>query len=1101
MRSKKINLKGILCALMSGAMILTLVTPATAATARATTMKLEKIQGTVTLKTQNGSTRKITKGMRLYNGNTLATAKYSYAHISLDSTKAVKLDQSSSATLRQSGKQLELLVKSGKLFFNVSKKLDAKESMNVRTSTMVTGIRGTCGVVESVSSKASKLYLIEGKVTLGTGKNVTVIKGGQVATVILKDKPSSTDPGKPGETDKEDKQQVSVEKLTEENIPPVALQEIVADPVLQEKIEQTTELKIEKIKEALEQFEKEEAERIEQEKAEQEKEEEKDKDKEQEDKKEDENTTSSGGGSYTPDTPAPTSATLSGTVSAAAINAALTSYSKVIVATVGKDADGNQVETSVTLEESVAVPAGKVLIMETGEVKNAGNLSCGEGTLINRGSVSGITDSALLSIDGDATVYAKEFYPRVADYLNEYAQKSLAVSVDFKKNAIVKSNITLQPASGSQQTIQWTMNGNTLEIQSGVLTLASDISVTGTTSGALVLLSGGNLVLQGTSKNSNVILQNLGQGATIRRTAGTVTWNDTNLAIANKNGAQLAIDGASESDDMVKIPDWVKIKTGYVAVWQENEMTLKFVSSEFTSGTVTAAELNQALSVHTTVTVGPNVTAELTSGDTVTVPAGKTLRIQSQMTASGDSSDQLYSNGFDLNQGTITLKDKASLNVSGYVWGTGTINAGETSGAEVLVTGGGTLNASQIKLTKGSSIINSGTIDAGTITTDGTETIQNNALIKTQKYEHLADTSGTGAYSGVPGSVLVNNLDLSKLLSGVNLLAYANVSETATAGLQYFYSDSSGTLGTRMAERINTIKTHSGVDELKNANAVWWHFERDALVPSDAKITLTDFKADMGTNELQVAGTLTLSGSAIVEGQGEATVRLKGGILNLAESGAEDTNAEIKNTSTAGYAIARDSGTLNWNNKSFHIGATGGFSRSLAGLTGDGTAYPVTVPSYVKLVDGKIQWNSYQKQLRYVPSAFLNPEETVGKEQIDWSLGANSTMTIGKEVPGLVTTGAIVVIPAGKTLRIQSTNFYMATGSAITLEAGATLIVEGNITGSGTITVGTDSGGATLEVSIGGSVTVDQLTTSTGSKVSHNENITVAGKSYVEIES
>lgn len=50
-----------------------------------------------------------------------------------------------------------------------SKKLGSNESMNVRTSTMVTGIRGTCGVVESVSSNTSKLYLIEGKVTLGTG--------------------------------------------------------------------------------------------------------------------------------------------------------------------------------------------------------------------------------------------------------------------------------------------------------------------------------------------------------------------------------------------------------------------------------------------------------------------------------------------------------------------------------------------------------------------------------------------------------------------------------------------------------------------------------------------------------------------------------------------------------------------------------------------------------------------------------------------------------------------------------------------------------------------------------------------------------------------
>ena len=39
------------------------ITPTFAATARATTMKLEKTEGQGTLKTQNGSVRKITNGM------------------------------------------------------------------------------------------------------------------------------------------------------------------------------------------------------------------------------------------------------------------------------------------------------------------------------------------------------------------------------------------------------------------------------------------------------------------------------------------------------------------------------------------------------------------------------------------------------------------------------------------------------------------------------------------------------------------------------------------------------------------------------------------------------------------------------------------------------------------------------------------------------------------------------------------------------------------------------------------------------------------------------------------------------------------------------
>ena len=142
MRLKKVNLKRVLCALLASAMVVVPVTPASAATARATTMKLEKAEGSVTLKTQNGSARKITNGMRLYNGNALSTASSSYAYISLDSTKAVKLDQNSSATLRQSGGQLELLVKSGKLLINVSKPQTQKENRNVRTCTMVTGIGG-----------------------------------------------------------------------------------------------------------------------------------------------------------------------------------------------------------------------------------------------------------------------------------------------------------------------------------------------------------------------------------------------------------------------------------------------------------------------------------------------------------------------------------------------------------------------------------------------------------------------------------------------------------------------------------------------------------------------------------------------------------------------------------------------------------------------------------------------------------------------------------------------------------------------------------------------------------------------------------------------
>ena len=58
--------------------------------------------------------------MKLYSGYTISTSAKSYAYVSLDSTKVVKLDASTKVEVRKSGSKLELLVSSGELFFNVS---------------------------------------------------------------------------------------------------------------------------------------------------------------------------------------------------------------------------------------------------------------------------------------------------------------------------------------------------------------------------------------------------------------------------------------------------------------------------------------------------------------------------------------------------------------------------------------------------------------------------------------------------------------------------------------------------------------------------------------------------------------------------------------------------------------------------------------------------------------------------------------------------------------------------------------------------------------------------------------------------------------------
>lgn len=841
MRLKKVNLKRVLCALLASAMVVVPVTPASAATARATTMKLEKAEGSVTLKTQNGSARKITNGMRLYNGNALSTASSSYAYISLDSTKAVKLDQNSSATLRQSGGQLELLVKSGKLFFNVSKPLTQKENMNVRTSTMVTGIRGTCGVVEYVNVNKSRLYLLEGKVTLGSGENATTIYGGQTATVILQPKKETDNSGKPGDMnnpEKEKEQKVLVEKMTEKTVPVFAIAEIVSDPVLQKKITETTNLKIEKLEEILEASKQEE--------------------EEKEPEKTPEETTPFGGGSSAPSTPVVTDATLTGNVSAAAINAALATYNKVTIAA----------DAKAELEADVKIPEGKVLLVNSEVASNSGKINVGDGTMITTTNVASnvVSDnSALLctctsgSTDG-SSVYASTLNVQVTEYLNGLAQTS-AVTATFEKDAKVTSSIAL---SGSGNGISLSMEANSMVIESGgTLTLNSNVGITGSGS-ATVQLNGGNLVMQGTSTLPLAVIENTGTGYAIERMSGTVTWTDQGMRVvatgADSSNAGLAIQGTTlNADKLTAIkPPYVTIADGGLE-W--NAGTLSFLPSEFVDSIewVSVHRINAALKAYPTVTVG--VGLALNSNDTITIPEGKTLNIDSKATQTDAG---MFSGGFTLVQGSqIVLENGATLHVSGCILGNGTITVGSGSGtskAKMEVTEGGRVIANTIQLCSASNLINSGTIDIGGMISSGSAAVTNNSLIKITNGAYTSQNQGTDTYIGSASSALISDAESTAIQQHALMFATDASNETVK---QCYYASSMNDL---VVQYMNVL-TKDGTD-----TSIKWVFKNNVLVPAGEEIALTSFNANTETYALQVAGDLTLTDIGKITGSGTAVI-------------------------------------------------------------------------------------------------------------------------------------------------------------------------------------------------------------------------------------
>jgi len=241
-------MKRILCILLALILLSSLtLTVFSASEASASTMHLTETKGSVAVKNAVGKTLKNRDGMRLHNGYDISTEKASYAYINLDSSKAVKLDASSTAEVSRSGRKLELNLTEGSLFFNVPVALDSDESLDIRTSTMVAGIRGTSGWVRILDRYTTQIGLLEGKLTIcsfdpltGETRYVTII-GGQICTIIRHEHAAAMEDAlieqgeiiEPNIIDELTKLGQVVEDLEEENVPGFVAVEVAADTALQ----------------------------------------------------------------------------------------------------------------------------------------------------------------------------------------------------------------------------------------------------------------------------------------------------------------------------------------------------------------------------------------------------------------------------------------------------------------------------------------------------------------------------------------------------------------------------------------------------------------------------------------------------------------------------------------------------------------------------------------------------------------------------------------------------------------------------------------------------------------------------------------------------
>ena len=209
----------------------------------ASTMRLLKYNGDVVIEDAEGNPRFVMENVRFASGEAMKTGKGASASVNLDSTKIVTLDEQSRVEFALNGNHMELNLTEGVLFLDVSEKLDENESLDIKTSTMTVGIRGTIVFVANLPAgdprlgalgidsdfanggHVSCLGVLEGTAQLSyqdENRN-TFVSAGQIA--VIGDNQAEWDSTDPKSAD-----------MTVDNLSPFVIQQIAAEEEVTQRI-------------------------------------------------------------------------------------------------------------------------------------------------------------------------------------------------------------------------------------------------------------------------------------------------------------------------------------------------------------------------------------------------------------------------------------------------------------------------------------------------------------------------------------------------------------------------------------------------------------------------------------------------------------------------------------------------------------------------------------------------------------------------------------------------------------------------------------------------------------------------------------------------
>ena len=139
----------------------------------ANTMRLLRYEGDVRIEDASGQPRFIMENARFDSGEAMVTGADGIASVGLDDSKIVTLDVNTRVEFAKSSNALKLTVSEGQLLLDVRQKLDENQTLDIQTSTMAVGIRGTIVYVREQPADAEAQ--IPGGTTLGVLEGVAEI--------------------------------------------------------------------------------------------------------------------------------------------------------------------------------------------------------------------------------------------------------------------------------------------------------------------------------------------------------------------------------------------------------------------------------------------------------------------------------------------------------------------------------------------------------------------------------------------------------------------------------------------------------------------------------------------------------------------------------------------------------------------------------------------------------------------------------------------------------------------------------------------------------------------------------------------------------------